>query len=568
MHHIGRLTKLATIGLLPLAIAACSTRTPPAPLPAPVQLPAPVPAAPILHGTPITIRPDRITDLLATVEREFKAGQREWDEAHVEAARAHFDRALEMLLTLPGGARSEPRIAAAFDQLLDRISAYEVLALRAADGVTEATSVPAAIDELLSATMFELPKAAATTAETVAADLARLPPGIPIVPNEKVLAVVELFQGRLRDFMQAGLNRGQQYLPMIQRVFREEGVPLDLAFVPLIESAFKTNALSRASARGLWQFMEPTAREHGLNQFPTGSMANWFIDERSDPEKATRAAAQYLKTLHKMFDGDWNFALASYNAGPGRLQRAVKSSKKTDYWALTATSRYLPRETREYVPMILAAMLIGRNPTLYGFDPPTAAPPLTFETVTVPDALSLATIAEWANITVDELQALNPHLRRTVTPAGPHPLKVPIGTSAAIQTRLASTDPAYVKFQFHTVKRGETVTSIARRYNVTTTVLREYNDLSRTAKVKIKQIVAIPPRPARALPSSASTRPAPAVTTARASGAGSTTVYRVRPGDTLYAIARQFDTTVDMLKRLNRLSGDRINPGDRLTVRR
>ena len=141
---------------------------------------------------------------------------------------------------------------------------------------------------------------------------------MPIALNAKVLSYVELYQGRLREFMQAGLDRSQRYMPMIRSVFEDEGVPLDLAYVPLVESAFKTNALSRVSARGMWQFMLPTAQEHGLDQ-------DWFLDERADPEKATRAAAQYLKTLQRMFDGDWQFALASYNAGPGRLQRAVRA---------------------------------------------------------------------------------------------------------------------------------------------------------------------------------------------------------------------------------------------------
>jgi membrane-bound lytic murein transglycosylase D len=306
----------------------------------------------------------------------------------------------------------------------------------------------------------------------------------------------------------------------------------------------------------MWQFMLGTGEEHGLQH-------TWFLDERSDPEKATRAAAQYLKTLHKMFDGDWHFALASYNAGPGRLQRAARLSKKTDFWAITATSRYLPRETREYVPMILAAIVIGRNPSLYGFEVGPAAP-IAYETVTVPDALALSTIAEWAGIAVADLQALNPELRRTVTPAGTHPLKVPVGTAPTIQAKLAASDPQYVKFQFHTVRRGETVTSIARRYGVTTTVLREFNDLSRTARVSARQTIAIPPRPARALPAPTASRAA-ATTTARA---GTPVVYRVRAGDTLYGIARQFATTVDAIKRLNQLASDRINIGDRLTIRR
>ena len=172
-----------------------------------------------------------------------------------------------------------------------------------------------------------------------------------------MLSYVELFTGRLKGYLEEGLSRGAHYLPMIQDVFRAEGLPLDLAYVPLIESAFKPNALSRAKAKGMWQFMRGTALENGLKH-------DWYIDERADPEKATRAAAKYLKTLYGMFD-DWHLALASYNGGPGRVQRAMKRSGRDDFWKLSATTRYLPRETRDYVPLILAAIVIARNPAQY-----------------------------------------------------------------------------------------------------------------------------------------------------------------------------------------------------------
>ncbi len=226
------------------------------------------------------------------------------------------------------------------------------------------------------------------------------------------------------------------------------------------------------------------------------------------PEKATRAAAQYLKTLNRMFDGDWYFALASYNAGPGRLQGAVRRSKSTDYWEITASTRYLPRETREYVPMILAAIIIAKNPAMYGFE--VGAPvPLAYETVTVPGALPLSTIAEWVDLEVEHLQDLNPDLRRTTTPMTSHDLKVPVGTSATIQDRLASIDTSeYRAFKFHTVKRGETLATIARRYNLTSKQLIDANEL-RTAKVARNQTLMIPQRPAPALPTATAGRPNP-----------------------------------------------------------
>ena len=190
---------------------------------------------------------------------------------------------------------------------------------------------------------------------------------ISIPLNARVLSYIELFQGRLHDFIEDGMKRGSKYLPMIQDVFRAEGLPLDLAYVPLIESAFNPNALSRAKAKGVWQFMAGTAVENGLRR-------DWYIDERSDPEKATVAAARYLKTLGGLFDGDWHLALASYNGGPGRLQRAIKRSGADDFWTLAGKPRILPRETREYVPMILAAIVIARNPSRYGFEFETEEP--------------------------------------------------------------------------------------------------------------------------------------------------------------------------------------------------
>jgi len=548
------------------ALSGCVHAKAPVVVPAPVAAPAPVvepPQPPPEPPAPAPPPPDRIDLVIAQAEKEFEAGRVEFERRRIVAAREHFDRAIEVLLQSPEGARGEARLQGAFDRLLDRISALDVLALREADGFSEARSEPAAIDELLNAAMFiERPQPKATTAETVAADLEHSPPDVAIDVNDRVLAYVELFQGRLRDFLQAGLDRGQRYLPMIQAVFKSEGVPQDLAYVPLIESAFKTTALSRVSARGMWQFMAPTAREYGLNQLePTKS---WFLDERSDPEKATRAAAQYLKTLNGMFDGDWYFALASYNAGPGRLQSAVRRARTTDFWQVTASTRYLPRETREYVPMILAAIIIARSPELYGFTVNSAAP-LAYDTIEIPGALDLKIIAEWAGITVEELQDLNPELRRTTTPLTAHMLKVPVGTAASIQAHLESAGSLYRTFKFHTVKRGDTVTSVARKYGISAKELRDANGLSAKAKITAKQELMIPARSATALPSAAGARPA---ATTRATAATTPKTYRVRSGDTLFSIAKQFSITVAELKRLNSLSSDRIKPGDQLTVRR
>jgi membrane-bound lytic murein transglycosylase D len=547
-----RLLVVTFAGLL----VGCSSHRPPGVAATP---PPSLPVLPIVEtaGSEVPLAPDPIAPIIVRVENAFAAGERELAAGRLVAARQQFDAAVDAMLALPDGARANPRLAAQFEQLLDRVSALDVQALREGDGFTETRSEPAAIDELLNEAMFEPPKPAATTAETVVLDLERTRFDLDIPASEKVLSYVELFQGRLHDFMAAGLDRSLRYLPMIREVFAAEGVPADLAYVPLIESAFKSTALSRARARGMWQFMPGTGVEYGLRQ-------TWFVDERADPEKATVAAARYLKSLHSFFDNDWNLALAAYNSGPGRVQTAIRRARTSDYWKLTSGTRFLPRETREYVPMIMAAMIVAKNPTLYGFEVGTANR-LAYERVTVPNALDLKIVAEWINVSVDELRELNPELRRTTTPIGEHELKVPLGTAPTLRARLATIDSSFfVHFTFHTVKRGETVSTIARRHKITQAELRLANDLTVRSRIRINQSLMIPQRTTNALPSATTARAAAAPVATQASGART---YRVRRGDTLFRIARQFDTTVDVLKRLNRLRSDSINVGDRLTVR-
>src|SRR5216117_2782815 len=281
--------------------------------------------APARAQTP-QVHADEVLTLIATSDGHFKAGQKELEQGHVEAAKAEFNLAIEVLLASSYGGRTEPRIRDHFDRLVDRISTYEVRALATGDGFTEKKYEPAPIDELLAlSSTFGTPAATAELKNAVKTDLQSAIHDIPIPLNQRVLSYIELFQGRLHDFIEEGMKRGSKYLPMIQGVFRAEGLPLDLAYVPLVESAFKPNALSRVKAKGVWQFMKGTATENGLRN-------DWYIDERSDPEKATLAAAKYLTTLNQLFKGDWYLALASYNGGPGRLQRAMKQTGVTDFW--------------------------------------------------------------------------------------------------------------------------------------------------------------------------------------------------------------------------------------------
>jgi membrane-bound lytic murein transglycosylase D len=564
---------LATVVLV-LAIAGCGTHAPahlpaPAPALAPVQQPAPPPP-------PAPAVPDPIDTLIATSQQHFERGQQELSIGHLDRARAEFDGAIDVLVQSPYGARYDARLREHFDRLVDRISAYEASALAQGDGFNEKPPEPASIDALLEQSTFAA-AASERTQQTVASDLEKTAYDIAIPLNERVLAYIELFQGRLRDWFAAGLQRGARYLPMIQDVFRAEGLPLDLAYVPLIESAFNPNAVSRAKARGVWQFMAGTAAEHGLKR-------NWYVDERSDPEKATRAAASYLQTLVRVFEGDWHLALASYNGGPGTVQRAMKRSRLDDFWALAARPRALPRETREYVPMILAAIVIARNPAEYGFELASAIP-LDYEKVKVPQPVDLRRVAEWAGTTFAELQDLNPELRRMTTPVGrpDYEIKVPVGTAAALEARFAELTPADAAvLKYYTVKRGDTLATIARKLRVSRTDLAEANGVSTRAVVTPGQNLVVPVEPAlllagrpdRPVPIEADVKPAAVDGTAVAVAQVAVeppadavkVTYQVKKGDTLSSVARLYRTTVQSLKAWNRLSGDLLMPGAQLTI--
>jgi membrane-bound lytic murein transglycosylase D len=554
------LRRLLVLGVTSLLVGCGARVRPVASAPPPPSLPVSVQDFVPIPAQPITLSVDPTTLAISHAESELAAGEKELKLGHREAARARFDAAVDVLLAMPGGARRDARLQTAYDRLIDRIGAHESEELRAGDGFNEPAGEPAAIDNLLAVGAAGRPAVPArTTAELVADDLERTPHDLPITVNDKVLSYVELFQGRLRNFIEDGLERGARYLPMIQDVFHAEGVPLDLAFVPLIESAFKPTALSKAAAKGMWQFGAATGREAGLEQ-------SWFLDERSDPEKATKAAAEYLKTLYTMFDNDWNIALAAYNAGMGRVDRAMKLARTDDYWKLTSTSRYLPRETREYVPMILASILIARNPVQYGFEIKMVEP-LAYDVVKVPDALRLETVAEWLDVAVDQIKSLNPELRRGMTPNREHELKVPAGTAPQVERKLAAASPsvfASASFRFHTVKKGETLATIARNYKMTRAKLASANDLKTTSKVRTGTQLMVPITPTAVLAS----RPSASKTPTVASASTGTTSYRVRSGDTLSRIARQFDTSVESLKKLNKLSSDALDVGDRLMVPR
>ena len=379
---------------------------------------------------------------------------------------------------------------------------------------------------------------------------------LPIVMNDRVVHWMDYFQGRGRRHFVRWLSRYERYSPMILKTLREHNLPEDLVFLAMIESGFQPFAHSRARAVGLWQFMRRTGSQYGLR-------VNWWVDERRDPFKATLAAARHIRDLFDQF-GSWYLVAASYNAGAGKVRRAIKRYKTRDFWEL-AKYRYLKPETKNYVPKLLAAAIIAKNPEAYGFRGIQYQKPLEFDVIDVHEATDLRKVAKVLSLPLKTITNLNPELRRSITPprtVSPYPLRVPPGQASLLQPKLAK-----VKANLngtlitHRVRRGESLWSIARRYGTTTTALRQVNSRKNTRIIKPGQRLMVPTGASRvaAAPKKRSSRQR------LASASGST--YRVRRGDSLWSISRKFGTTIAALKQVNSRSRIRVlKPGQRINL--
>jgi membrane-bound lytic murein transglycosylase D len=326
---------------------------------------------------------------------------------------------------------------------------------------------------------------------------------------------------------------------MIERIFREEGLPQDLIYLAQAESSFKPTALSRARARGMWQFIASRGREYGLQ-------VGWWVDERQDPEKATRAAARHLRDLYEEF-GDWHLAMAAYNTGPAGVARAIERTGYADFWELHKRN-VLPRETKNYVPIILALTIIAKNQDKYGVQVQPEAPVET-DVVKPGHPIDLRLVAETVDVSVETLKQLNPALLRTVTPRDPEfELHLPAGTAERFFAEIAEIpQEKWVLWRRHRVEEGETLSAIASKYRVTTTAIAQVNGIDTRSVLSVGDRLIIP-------------------STTASNVAGRMVRYRVRRGDTLSEIARQHDVSVDDLRRWNGLRGSRVARGAVLKV--
>lgn len=384
---------------------------------------------------------------------------------------------------------------------------------------------------------------------------------IPITINDAVERWLQYFQTDGRENFQIYLQRSGRYEPMMRAVFRDAGLPEDLVYISLIESGFSPRAYSRARAVGLWQFISSTARLYDLK-------ITYWIDERRDPILATKAAAAHLKDLYDEF-GSWYLAAAAYNGGANRVRRSIRRSGSDDFWTLSRR-RFFRRETRNYVPKLIAAALIAKQPEKFGFYVVDPHAPLAYDLVQVSDATSIDVIAKAAGVAIDEIAELNPQILRGVTPPGePHTLRVPPGTGQSFALNYANVPASErVTWVQHVVRRGDTLSEIARAYGVSIASIRAANRGVHPRRLRIGQRLVIPragkvPQLAAARPQVR--RPAPRRATVEKPD-GPYITYRVQGGDTLWAIAKRYDVSTRDLMRWNGLRTSRIYPGDEVRI--
>ncbi len=473
--------------------------------------------------------------LIQQVENAFALGQTAYHRGNLAEAKTQFDRAIDLMLASPVEIKSDTQLQDEFDKVVDGVNALEMEALKQGNGfVPKEEPTPA---DVASDVTFEADPNLVAKAR---ADLATTKSDLPLMVNDYVAAYIKFFA-----YTQKGHNtllhafqRSGRYKAMIQRVMAEEGVPQDLIYLAVAESGFQPRAINRKSrAGGMWQFM------------PTGSYGlarNAYVDERFDPEKSTRAYARYMKFIYNQL-GDWYLAMAAYDWGAGNVQRAVQKTGYADFWELYRRNN-LPAETKNYVPEILAAIIIANNPTQYGFDDVTLDPPVLTDTVTINYSVDLRLVSDIVEAPVDELTALNPSLLRMATPDTPFDLHLPAGGGALFNERIGLIpETRRSAWRYHRVTSEDTLASVAREFRVSESELADANQLHTSDSLQGLEALVVPVAPV-------------------ATPSAHMVLYTARRGDTLVTIADRFGVSLSQLRLWNHMAGTRVDPGRRLHV--
>ena len=503
--------------------------------------PAAQPTAPAPAAQP-TASQARVQSLIAQVEKAYAQGDADYRKGRLPEAKAEFDHAVDLMLSSGIDIKSQPELQDEFDRIIDQVNALEMEALKLGNGF--APKIEPTPAEVASDVTFEVDPNIVAKAKT---ELATTKSDLPLMVNDYVAAYINFYANTQRghNTLLHSFQRAGRYRAMIQRIMAEEGVPQDLIYLAVAESGFNPRAIgpktrSGGRAGGMWQFM-PHDPSYGL-------AFNSYVDERFDPEKSTRAYARYMKYIYNQL-GDWYLAMAGYDWGTGSIQHAVQKTGYSDFWELYKRNN-LPAETKNYVPQILAAIIIANNPTQYGFDEITLDPPVLTDTTTINYSVDLRLVSDLVDAPVDELVALNPSLLRLVTPPdASFDLHLPAGTAALFEQRIAAIpESKRTAWRYHRVAAGDTLASVAHDNHVSVSALADANQLQESQPLSGVEALVVPAAPV----SSPSMR---------------TLLYTTRRGDTLISIADRFGVSLNQLRRWNSIpSGIKVDQGRRLHV--
>jgi len=483
--------------------------------------------------------PDAIDSLVVRADGLYKAGMEDYRSGNLEKAKDEFDQALAKLLQSNLDLQGDDRLSSEFDKLVEDVYSAEAIALERGDALSLHNYEPAPLESFSGLTFPVDPKVKARAQE----ELKSVRSDLPLVSNDYVAGAITFLQGRGSHYTKTVLSRVGLYRKIIEDALRKEQLPQDLIYLAAGESAFNPYAVSRAGARGIWQFMSGTANLYGLKR-------DRWVDERQDPVKSSQAAARHLKELYQTF-GDWYLAMAAYDSGPLTVQRAIEKTGYADYWVLRKLHA-LPSETENYVPIFLAMTFIGKDPQAYQFDVPPD-PPLESDQVTISVPTDLRLVAQLIDRPVEDLVKLNPSLLRWCTPANDSQfvLNLPPGVESSFEAKIAAIpSDKRMWWRAHRVEGGETVASIARKFRVSPVALAQVNQVDQDARLEEGAHLVLPMPPGKES------------SLARArEGPRRALSYRVRPGDTLELIADRYDVTPYEIRRWNTLKTSKLAAG-------
>ncbi len=402
-------------------------------------------------GPQSSFQPTSSDLLVQEAEQRFREGRKFYRAKESDRAREEFDRAIDSMLKASDNPSDRQLYEAKLEEMIDSIHRFDLAGLGASAPAEEPQFEKAPLEDILQMTFPVDPKLKKKVRDEVNATASQLP----LAVNDTVLGYINYFSGRGRGTMIAGLERAGKYRSMIKKILDEEGVPQELIHLAQAESGFMPRAVSSKAATGMWQFVSWRGNEYGLKQTS-------YIDDRLDPEKATRSAAKHLHDLYNQF-GDWYLAIAAYNCGPGNVEKAVEHTGYADFWELR-NRRVLPAETTNYVPIILAMTIMTKNAAEYGLDNISPEPPVEYDSIDIASPTHLALIGDLTDTPVSQLIQLNPALLRNIAPEG-YALRVPKGSAETLRAALESVPgDRRASWRIHKVESGETLAAIAKRF--------------------------------------------------------------------------------------------------------